>query len=725
MAWEGRAAVERSLEQAAYRGPDNLLAALARLDRLLERALELAAIWYGPQTPAETYRGLYINQEEVRRLLARPPALPLFRPESPEAASENDASSFSQLHREFNLSDFDLDVVVIALAPELDLRYERLYAYLQDDVTRKRPTVDLALNLLCATPGEKIARRSHFASGSPLVHAGLVHLIPDPHQVQPPLLAQVLKLDDQVVRFLLGGQGLDQRLTPYCHLFPPDPTADGLAWSPKELESLPVLMDRARNVRQPLCLYFHGPRGAGKRRAAHAVAGRSGRPLLLADLSLTSGDKPDLRSLSQLLIREARFQNALLYLEGLAAPDNEQPSPLPEDLASALAEFGEIAILAGTQPWVPVGDKPLGVLAVAFPIPNLRQRRECWEVHLAKAGISLDRLDLESLAKRYRLTPGQIAEAAAGAGNLLVWRALAPSPTGEDSQMQDHVGLELISAAARAQTSHYLAKLAQRLVPLHTWDDLVLPQESLEHLREISQWVAQRHRVMAEWGFEGKLSHGKGVNVLFSGPPGTGKTLAAEIIARELGLDLYKIDLSGVVSKYIGETEKNLARLFAAAENSNAILFFDEAEALFGKRTEVRDSHDRYANIEISYLLQKMEEYQGLAILATNLYQNLDEAFTRRLAFIVNFPFPDEVSRRRIWAKIWPDALPLAPDVNLDLLAQRFKLSGGNIKNTALAAAFLAAADGGRVRMAHLVQAVWREYQKMGQVMPEGAPGEG
>jgi SpoVK/Ycf46/Vps4 family AAA+-type ATPase len=202
--------------------------------------------------------------------------------------------------------------------------------------------------------------------------------------------------------------------------------------------------------------------------------------------------------------------------------------------------------------------------------------------------------------------------------------------------------------------------------------------------------------------------------------------MAAEILASELALDLYKIDLSGVVSKYIGETEKNLNVVFAAAENSNAILFFDEADSLFGKRSEVRDSHDRYANIEISYLLQKMEEYEGIAILATNLRQNLDESFLRRLTFTVHFPFPDEASRRRIWTGIWPAETPLAPELDFDFVARQFKLSGGNIKNVALASSYLAANDGGEVTMGNLLHSIRREFQKMGKVLSgaelNGAP---
>ncbi|MCC6420066.1 MAG: ATP-binding protein, partial [Gemmataceae bacterium] len=212
---------------------------------------------------------------------------------------------------------------------------------------------------------------------------------------------------------------------------------------------------------------------------------------------------------------------------------------------------------------------------------------------------------------------------------------------------------------------------------------------------------------------------GRGVSALFSGPSGTGKTLAAEVIAHELGLDLYRIDLSTVVSKYIGETERNLERVFSAAENANVILFFDEADAIFGRRSEVRDSHDRYANLEISYLLQRMEQYEGLAILATNLRENLDPAFVRRLHAIVTFSLPDEAQRRQLWRNHLPAAAPCEADLDLGHLAARFRLSGASIKNCTLAAAFLAAADEAPIGMAHLLRAVQREHQKMGRVLSD------
>jgi SpoVK/Ycf46/Vps4 family AAA+-type ATPase len=286
------------------------------------------------------------------------------------------------------------------------------------------------------------------------------------------------------------------------------------------------------------------------------------------------------------------------------------------------------------------------------------------------------------------------------------------------------VTLADLNAACRLQSSPKLAALAKKIEPHYAWADIVLPTDRLAQLREICDQVRFRARVHEDWGFGRKLALGKGLAVLFAGPSGTGKTMAAEIIAGELGLDLYKIDLALVVSKYIGETEKNLARIFAEAEASNAILFFDEADALFGKRGEVGDAHDRYANLEVAYLLQRIEEYEGITILATNLRKNMDDAFVRRMQFIVEFPFPSERDRLRIWEQVWPASLPRDPALDLAFMARRCEIAGGNIRNVALAAAFLAAADGGVVTNQHLARATRREYQKMGKVVGEGEFGE-
>jgi SpoVK/Ycf46/Vps4 family AAA+-type ATPase len=256
--------------------------------------------------------------------------------------------------------------------------------------------------------------------------------------------------------------------------------------------------------------------------------------------------------------------------------------------------------------------------------------------------------------------------------------------------------------------------LAQKIKPIYGWDDIVLPDDQMRQLREIANHSKYRHTVMGEWGFAKKFSLGHGVTALFAGPSGTGKTMAAEVLANELALELYKIDLSGIVSKYIGETEKNLNRIFNAANDSNAILFFDEADALFGKRSEVKDAHDRYANIEIAYLLQKMDEYSGIVILTTNLQKNMDDAFLRRLRFIINFPFPDAKYREKIWLNVFPDSTPVSPDVMFSELAKKIEISGGGIKNISLRAAYLAAEANKDIQLDHLIIASKYELKKKG-----------
>jgi ATP-dependent 26S proteasome regulatory subunit len=675
-----------------------LLPALERLDTLLERAVTQAADAQESDAAAETLLGLYVNREEVERLLAREPGKPAFQIDENMIGSAADSSRLTWLQRAFDLAPFEVDTIVIALAPELDRRYERVYAYLQDHVSRRWPSVDLVLNLLCPDAAARIERRNIFDPDTPLIYHGLVHLFPEPGAHTSSLLAHALKLDEQIVRFLLHQDSLDDRLTPFCHLIHSVDFLDDLPLDEVLKQSVRDLVSQDWDDPHPLRLYFHGPEGVGRQRAAAALAAELGAPLLVVNLVRLLAANIDFDQALRLIFRYAWFYGAIPYLDGLESLYCEQQSQRHRQLLDRLADDGGLTILAGTQPWIPAARHPLGVVSVAFPLPDVDQRHTCWAAEITTAGFAVDEQTLDTLAGRFRLTPTQIADAAATAAAQKVNR-------------------QSLLAAARAQSGHDLAALAQKIDPLYTWDDIILPEDSLTQLREICQRVTHRHQVLNEWGFDRKLSQGKGTNALFAGPSGTGKTMAAEIIAGELGLDLYRIDLAGVVSKYIGETEKNLDRIFAAAENGNAILFFDEADALFGKRSEVRDSHDRYANIEISYLLQKMELYDGLTILATNLRRNLDEAFMRRLAFTVHFPFPDEASRARIWAGIWPEQLPLTDDVDLADLAQRFRLSGGNIKNAALAGAFLAAQDGGVVNATHLLHAVRREYQKMGKTL--------
>jgi ATP-dependent 26S proteasome regulatory subunit len=702
-------------------GLDSVRRALQRLDRLLHEAVINAQAVYGPAAAADRFRGLHIGDGEVEDLLARAPGEPRLcsnatEPDALWPGHELTAASpFGLLAITFGLSPFDLDVVLIALAPEIDLRYERLYAYLQDDVTRKRPTVDLALNLLCATVGEKIARRVHFAADSPLVRHHLVTLIRDPNQVDPPQLGHYFRLDEQIVRFLLGVRGLDARLAAVCERVELTLEPHEQYGPPPEVSAaLSRLAVRAQRNHEPLRLYFHGPPGSGKRAAAAAVAHRLAVPLLVADRSSISVADGHHDELLRVLFREAWLDSAVLYLRGADALRVGEQAHESDGLSTRLATASGITILAGMRPCAETA-LPTDLITIPFHIPAPSARRLQWEASLSHTNGAIDDGSIDALADRFRLTAGQIRSAVASAHGEARWRAARS----RRKSAVPHLTPGDLFAGARAQSGHDLAALAQKIEPHYTWTDIVLPDDSLAQLREICQWATHRQRVLGEWGFDRKLSSGKGVTALFAGPSGTGKTMAAEIIGNELGLELYRIDLSGIVSKYIGETEKNLERIFTAAENANAILFFDEADALFGKRSEVRDSHDRYANIEISYLLQRMERYDGITILATNLRQNLDDSFVRRLAFNVHFPFPDEVDRRRIWASVWPGSTPVAGDVDFSVFASRFKLSGGNIKNIALAAAYAAAAEGGVVGIEQLLHATQREYQKFGKVMSD------
>ena len=671
---------------------ETLFAALARLDRLLEEAVKAAETAYGATASTDPYRGLYIPSEDVPRLLAREPGMPLLT----GSGNTDPVPVFPPLDRLahlYQLDALDRDAIVIALAPEIDLRYERLYAYLQDDVTRKRPTVDLVLNLVCGSREEKLAGRSRFSSEGPLIANQILHLTADPALANPALLGHYLKVDEGIIHYLLGHTGLDQRLRSSSRLV--EVSSEETLPNEEGLWRLETLARSARTNRTPLCLYFQGPRTSLKRRTARAIAARLGAPLIEVDAS-----QLDAEHHASLLFREAVVRDAVVYIEGNDAAIDNTSSPV-RALWNRLQAFPGIAILAGQRTWL---SPPVPV--VTFPFEQLRatDRRRIWEEKLSEIREKPKPETVDRLASTYRLTEDDIQQVVARAER--------------DAQAR---GADLDSTLlrlARSQGARELAPMAQRMAPIYTWNDLVLPPATIQLLREIADQARFRTVVLDDWGFDRKLSLGKGLTALFAGPPGVGKTMAVEVIAKDLNLDIYRIDLSQVVSKYIGETEKNLAHVFDQAAEGNAILFFDECDALFGKRTEVHNAHDKYANTEVSYLLQRIEEYEGLCILATNFQQNLDPAFLRRLRFIVSIEFPNEQSRTHIWERVWPEDTPVSRAVDAEFLGKQFKLAGGSIRNAALSAAFLAAAEGSKeVRMKDVVRAVRREVEKSGRTM--------
>ncbi len=703
----------------------HILAELDRIDLLVQCQVARARKLEPTDDP---YQGLCITEQEVDGLLARPRGAPRWttadgrddevrqahehltndiRLRRAESTRRGIVLPLDELARFFQLTPFDVDALLVALAPELELRYQRLYAYLQDDVTKRHPSVNLVIDLLCSSFEAKITARSHFASSAPLLKHRLLHLFDDPSHHHPPLLSRYLKVDERIVNYLLGSNQPDDRLLPLVRDLGTAARLEDLLL-PEDVKNGLRRIAQAQVTRQEgVILYFQGPYGVGKQTAAQALCEELGMTLLVIDgESLMNHKELEFQTALRLVMRESLLQSAALYWTGFDVLLTDAKRDQRTVLLEALAERRGIVFLAGDLRWEPrdaLHDRVF--VRVEFARPGYEDRRRLWIGCLDR---SIEP-QAEALAGTFRFTAGQIRDAAATARNLARWRDPETPQLSRDD----------LYSACRLQSNGALAALARPITPHYAWDDIVLAPDELAQLREICHQASARHIVYGEWGFDRKLSLGKGLNVLFSGPPGTGKTMAAEVIANELGLDLYKIDLSQVVSKYIGETEKNLDRIFTAAQSANAILFFDEADALFGKRSEVKDAHDRYANIEVGYLLQKMEEYEGVAILASNLRSHMDEAFVRRMHFIVELPFPDEHYRRRIWEVIFPREAPLGEDVDFGILARDIKLAGGNIKNIGLAAAFYAARDGGVIRMPHLLQAARREHQKLGRVWNE------
>ena len=699
---------------------------LRRLDLLIRLRAAMLPRYGPPQADSQLARTAVITGDEVDWLLRPAPqaegahdtaqdhqALAALSAEIAERVERTRQAGvvlpLPRLAQLFGLSAWELQAIVICLAPELRRRYDRLYAYLQDDITRQRPSVDLVLDLLCDSEIERWQARRLLTEGSALIRAGLLETMDDPYSPSGSTgLARFLGLDPGIRGFVLGERRVDPRLAARTRIEPvPDPATEPHL-DPAVIGAVANLikghLGPGQDEQRALAVRLSGPAGAGQRELAVRACGCLGIPVLSADLAEMAGE-PAAAELVRLVFRDGMLLQSAVYLchaELLAGPDGRT---LRAALGTAIADFGWLAFLSGD----PAGMDETGVggalvASVELPPPGVQVRAAAWQQHLARLGLG-PRDWAEPLAVRFQLTPGRI-------------RAAADMADADRMMHPDRAGLALedLMAACRRQSRHRLGELAVKIEQVRGWDDLVLPDPALGQLHELCDQIRFQHQVHDTWGFRRTLGQGSGVTALFSGPPGTGKTLAAEVIAGDVGLDLYVVDLSTVVSKYIGETEKNLARIFREAQTSNAILLFDEADALFGKRTQVTDAHDRYANIETSYLLQRLDAYTGTVILATNLRQNLDDAFTRRLRFLIDFTFPDEASRLRIWRALIPPQAPLSPDVDFAELAREFPLAGGNIKNVVLNAAFLAAADGGTIGLRHLMHGTRREFDKVGKV---------
>jgi hypothetical protein len=599
-----------------------------------------------------------------------------------QAAAEMDPPpALLILVQRLGLSQFEQQLLLLCLGMELDTGIAGLCARCQKDSARAFPTFALAFALFEGASWEALSPER------PLRFWRLIEITQPGGQ---PLTTSALRADERIVNYVKGLNYLDDRLYPL--VAPIDVTAGttDLPISHREIVDAVVhrlkLVDASRSL--PI-VQLLGTDAASKQLVATEAVHSVGLHLYRLPASLLPTQAAEIETLTRLWQRESLLLPLALYIDTLATgPDATAPGQFSP--VTRLLERLEGAVFLDTRECWPGLHKPTLTIDVAKP--TSAEQALAWQSALGLASGE---------------SPAQLA----GQFNLgyMAIRQLAQDAVSDQTPDQAALHARLWEGCL-ASTRPQLDVLAERINPKATWDDIVLPPVESALLRQVAEQVAHRTTVYEKWGFGEKMSRGLGISALFSGDSGTGKTMAAEVIANDLHLNLYRIDLSAVVSKYIGETEKNLRRLFDAAENGGAILFFDEADALFGKRSEVKDSHDRYANIEINYLLQRMEAYRGLAILATNMKSALDTAFMRRLRFIVRFPFPGVAERKAIWQRVFPKDMP-KDTLDYDRLA-RLNVTGGSIHNVALNAAFLAARANSVLTMPLVLEAARAEFRK-------------
>lgn len=615
-------------------------------------------------------------------------------PNYPEISTIDLPPALQELCSFFGLSDFERDVLLLCAGMELDTGWAALCAASQGEPKRDYPTFSLAMAAL-DTPCWSVLTPEAPLRKWQMIEVGAGNV----------LTAAALRINERVLHYLLGVSHLDEQLLPFLQPVKSQNPADTIlvdshlkvaeqvasTWSQSSL-SYPIIQLCGTEITSKL-----------------AIASYVGEMLRLNLYMLSAHKLPsNINDFYQLLIlgqREAIFSKSALLLncDDISITDTTQVNlvqdfiqgiTIPLIISSSDAEAAAFGVR--------ISSKQRSLITFDIYKPTTSEQRSIWQQALGEKATELNGV-VDKLVSQFNLTTKEIHAACDKVIGNGQWGM------GNNSA--------LLWDSCRSQARPKLSDLAQRMIPRASWSDLVLPEAQMQTLKTIAAHLRQRAKVYENWGFAGKGERGLGISALFAGVSGTGKTMSAEVLAQELQLDLYRIDLSSVVSKYIGETEKNLRRVFDAAEVGGVILLFDEADALFGKRSEVKDSHDRYANMEVSYLLQRMEAYQGLAILTTNMKDSIDTAFLRRIRFIVKYPFPDMSQREEIWRRIFPKDTP-TEKLEYSKLA-KLNVAGGNIRNIALNAAFIAADAGEAVSMKHIKEAALGEYVKLERALTD------
>lgn len=594
-----------------------------------------------------------------------------------------------QLSDVFNLSPFERDILVLCVGMELEPDFEVLCAKAQGSPNKKYPTLSLALATLPEAQCNVLSPQNALQKWQLIEFASGLVLTQTP-----------IRINKRILCYLLGESAIDEQLASLFQNISPEVSNSPLPGSHEKLVDQLVSIWSNPTRRYPV-LQLSGSEITSQYKIAAATCEKLGLSLRVVSAELLPTQLADLSLLRQSWEREAFLSNSALLLDcNHLVSDPARLNPVSQFVESIMTP-----IVISSPDRLRTRQR----LVMNFDLPPLdyQEQKAIWESYLEVKNPEMEQT-INLLASQFNLSPATIQSACVQFKNDYSQSNRSVQPTEVHYQLWNY---------CRVQSRPQLEELAQRIETKATWEDLVLPDRQKKTLQEIVVHLQQRRKVYEEWGFAQKEKRGLGISALFGGQSGTGKTMAASVLARELNLDLYRVDLSAVVSKYIGETEKNLRRIFDGAEMGGSILLFDEADALFGKRTEVKDSHDRHANVEVSYLLQRMEAYQGLAILTTNLKEALDKAFMRRIRFALSFPFPDAEARAKIWQRIFPTQTPTF-ELNYEKLA-RLSVAGGNIRNIALNAAVLAANSDEPVMMKHILQAAQTEFLKLEKMLSD------
>ncbi len=652
--------------------------------------------WLGPASEMRNMLGLVVSREEFEHNLVKAAQTGLYTHLSAEDCNQLMASESAvrkrlqntrhelpllRLFERFALDDFGGQVVTLAYAAYIEGKYERLFAYLQDDITKKAPTVSLAVQLYLPEGGSVEEYSARFRAKS--LFTSLFE--------EESLEQGTLVLCREVKEYLDLGT-----VTPGAGML----LFDGEKQEPEAPlivgQELSHALDAAL-MRKAQAVSIAGMPGSGRRFQITHLMRRRGESCLFADMDVLGHGEQGVEKAALV----SRLMGAYVCCHGLDAADAEgNPQSLPSaffEAASKVRLYIEPLFLVSQRPL----GRPVRTVQMDFIVEpaSAADRLELFSYYLSGTKLERD-ASLPEIAGKFHFTPLQISRACKQAKSQMQFNG--------ESQLSSHV----VHSSCYKQAVHKLDRLAVKVEPRFDWEDVVLPAAQKRLMQHACDHIRYAHRVYHDWGFENKISYGKGLSILFAGAPGTGKTMCAQVMARQLNMEVYKINISQIVSKYIGETEKNLQAVFSEAKHSNSILFFDECDAIFGKRSDVKDAHDRNANVEVAYLLQQIEEYDGVCVLATNLIQNIDAAFMRRITYVVHFPFPDTNMRKEIYLRTLPPQAPVDTDTDWNFIAQKFELSGGHIKNIVLGAAFMAASQKGPIGMRQLLNAAVNEMRK-------------